>query len=477
MIGFGLRLGKKRSPQAAIAGALDAYTQDVLGAWSSSRRLSTSYTGPLFKIRESSANSELDIYSADDFYTDEDSITGFVGSNSAFIKTLYNQVGTWPNFSNSTAASQMRLVDTGSIDSINNRVACYNQKDVVRSLSFSPQTAGNSWSAIMVLEPDSDYAAQYIAAGSSTYWLGFHSTNDRYYLNAPSPLSTSLVQYDNLHKDAGWSKFKARPVVLGIKVKNGLQEMYLNGWKCASTSIVGNFPLSISHFGFSNVSSISWKGDMSDFIIFNSADFLGFNSVMAEMIDTYAAKQIVVCAGDSLSLGTPTSYANFLHQTTDYGIFLSATIGHRVDQVASTLNGAVNNGFSPRFNGNSKKNICVCLCGVNDLIQGASVETVKTRLSSLWLQQRTAGFKVVASTLTGSQNQSSLTQEKLIELNQWIRTANTEYDSLIDAGASSIIGVGQHTNLTYFQVDYLHLTTAGYEVYATLAKPAIDAVS
>ena len=45
----------------AFVGALDAYASGLAGAWSVSRRLLTSYSGPLVRVRRSSDNAEQDI--------------------------------------------------------------------------------------------------------------------------------------------------------------------------------------------------------------------------------------------------------------------------------------------------------------------------------------------------------------------------------------------------------------------------------
>lgn len=65
-----------------------------IGAWSMARRLVTTYTGPLIRIRRASDNTEQDIgfvESGGHHVLDEAAVTGFVGSSDWFIRTIYDQ--------------------------------------------------------------------------------------------------------------------------------------------------------------------------------------------------------------------------------------------------------------------------------------------------------------------------------------------------------------------------------------------------
>lgn len=106
------------SSGSGFAGALDAYTTDLAGAWSVSRRLLTSHTGSLIRIRRSSDSTEQDIGFNGQGALDTAAIASFVGANNAFVVTIYDQSGAGRHFTQATAASQRRIVAAGVVDTL-----------------------------------------------------------------------------------------------------------------------------------------------------------------------------------------------------------------------------------------------------------------------------------------------------------------------------------------------------------------------
>ena len=102
---------------ASFVGALDAYTTNMDAAWSVSRRLLTSYSGSLIRVRRSSDNNEQDIgYSAATGLLDTASLLSFVGAGNGFVTKVYAQSGgSTKDFVQTTAAAQMRIVNAGSL--------------------------------------------------------------------------------------------------------------------------------------------------------------------------------------------------------------------------------------------------------------------------------------------------------------------------------------------------------------------------
>lgn len=100
---------------------LDTYTGSI-GAYSV-RKLDKDYTGYCMKVRRSSDNTEQDIgfTASGDF--DETALTNFVGANSGYVTTWYDQSGTGNNFTQTTSSYQPRVVNSGTVDKINNKVA------------------------------------------------------------------------------------------------------------------------------------------------------------------------------------------------------------------------------------------------------------------------------------------------------------------------------------------------------------------
>jgi hypothetical protein len=88
------------------------------GAAYSTRRLRTAYSGPLLRVRRSSDNAEQDI-SADAAGCgplDLTALNTFVGANSAFVKTWYDQSGNGINITQATNANQPRIMNAGVLD-------------------------------------------------------------------------------------------------------------------------------------------------------------------------------------------------------------------------------------------------------------------------------------------------------------------------------------------------------------------------
>lgn len=117
------------------SGLLDTYTGSALAY--SLRQLSSTYRGPLIKIRRSNDNAEAEIsfdYSGE---LDTLELKNFVGSNSAFIVAFYDQSGNNRIISQSTATSQARIVNAGTIERINGKVSAYFTDDSYNLSSFN----------------------------------------------------------------------------------------------------------------------------------------------------------------------------------------------------------------------------------------------------------------------------------------------------------------------------------------------------
>lgn len=87
------------------------------------RRLLTSYTGPLVRVRRSSDNTEQDIAAKADGDLDTDALLAFAGSGSAYVVTWYDQSGNGRHFSQADTAAQPRIVNAGAVETTNGKPA------------------------------------------------------------------------------------------------------------------------------------------------------------------------------------------------------------------------------------------------------------------------------------------------------------------------------------------------------------------
>jgi hypothetical protein len=113
----------------AFSFLLDTYSGSS-AAYSVARRLSSTYTGSLIRVRRSSDNAEQDIgYTAGNLL-DEAALTSFVGAGNGFVTTWYDQSGNGNNATQSTAANQPQIVSSGAIVKTSGNItsmSCFNR--------------------------------------------------------------------------------------------------------------------------------------------------------------------------------------------------------------------------------------------------------------------------------------------------------------------------------------------------------------
>jgi hypothetical protein len=103
-----------------ITPPLDIYTGAA--AAYSIRKLRTAYTGNCIRVRRSNDNTEQDIGFTSSGGLDTASMKTFVGTNSGFVTTWYDQSGNARNITQTTAANQPRIINAGIIERQNNNV-------------------------------------------------------------------------------------------------------------------------------------------------------------------------------------------------------------------------------------------------------------------------------------------------------------------------------------------------------------------
>ena len=89
------------------------------------RKLRTAYTGSAIRVRRSNDNSEQNIGFTSSGDLDTASLKTFVGANSGFVTTWYDQSGNARNATQTTAANQPRIVNGGTVERQNNKVSTF----------------------------------------------------------------------------------------------------------------------------------------------------------------------------------------------------------------------------------------------------------------------------------------------------------------------------------------------------------------
>jgi hypothetical protein len=131
--------------RSSFIGSLDAYTTNLDSAWSVSRRLLASYTGPLVRVRRSSDNTEQDIgFVPATGQLDTTALLAFTGGGNGFVRRIYAQTGgSTKDFLQATASVQPRIVNAGNVCTVgtNNRPCCEVVTDNIQFMATTTFTA------------------------------------------------------------------------------------------------------------------------------------------------------------------------------------------------------------------------------------------------------------------------------------------------------------------------------------------------
>jgi hypothetical protein len=165
------------------------------------RKLDKDYTGSAIRVRRSNDNSEQDIGFVGD-NLDTASLKTFVGANSGFVTTWYSQGdSTAVNFTQTTAASQPRIVNAGTVERRNGKPSVFfdgsnDFMDVDNSTAKFNYIHGKSFAKSMIAgvvqygtsnNPNATYillnnnATSLIATGFATYYADNFGDNDVMY--------------------------------------------------------------------------------------------------------------------------------------------------------------------------------------------------------------------------------------------------------------------------------------------------------
>jgi len=234
-----------------------------------------------------------------------------------------------------------------------------------------------------------------------------------------------------------------------------------------------NFPLSLTGAwvgdlgsGYANIGifSSSWKGLISHVRLLN-------RPVTPDEVRSLNPYPVILFDGDSRTGGKPYPFEAFgQSEKTWYGFKHLGTSGAGLELLTSDAPTNVD----PVRNGSDS--ICVIWAGVNN--SGATAEDIHDLIESYCLARKAAGWKVLVCTEIDAQDAGRLANNwptKYLELNTLLRADYTTFaDGLADLGANA--NLQDATNTTYFSVDKVHLTNAGYTVVAGIVGPALAAL-
>lgn len=106
--------GTPPPPPPPAGPPLDPYTTGLAFAYAR-KRLLTSWTGALYRVRRTSDNTEQDIAYDPTSGTDTASLTTFVGSSSGYVSKWYDQSGAGLDLLQATTTAQPQVVNAGTV--------------------------------------------------------------------------------------------------------------------------------------------------------------------------------------------------------------------------------------------------------------------------------------------------------------------------------------------------------------------------
>jgi hypothetical protein len=189
---------------------LDSYSG--ASAAYSLRNLSSAYTGPLIRVRRSSDNVERDIYGTFRGDLDLAALTSFVGANSGFVTTWYDQSGTGRHATQATAASQPRIVNAGAVDTLGGKPAVFfdgtddNMRSAINPLATDLKTVFNVFNLRNTTNTFNPISSFFPVLGSygPTVYLGNSSFEVNKFTNGGSAIvNTSYLLTVDMRKAAG----------------------------------------------------------------------------------------------------------------------------------------------------------------------------------------------------------------------------------------------------------------------------------
>lgn len=180
-----LGFGTGPSGAASFVGALDDYTADMAGAWSVSRRLLSSYEGPLIRVRRTSDNAEADIGYDEDGNLDEAVLLAHVGVSSGQVAKVYGQFAAKDQVQ-ATAGVQPRIVNAGVIDRGSDGAPA-----MLGGRTEAASMSGTDWTLHCKGDRanDANYRIFWELVGINT-WGGKTNTQKLYYQGGPSGVTS-----------------------------------------------------------------------------------------------------------------------------------------------------------------------------------------------------------------------------------------------------------------------------------------------
>lgn len=394
------------------------------------------------------------------------------GADNSTLSTFTDRAGN----SDAAAGGAPKLRTTAALQLNGKNVVQYGgTSDYHQAAAATAGSTQQGWWA--VIYSDSSTTAKLFATDAATgSYLGTVAT---------TAVQTWKAQREDVYSGANGRATNGRWLIL-VGNRNGLtRSLWCNGEDLTRTT---SAMLATDNFVFQvlGASAARWQGFIAEFGLTNQVLSAGdLADLKTYLLNKWMPTQLVVCDGNSLVRGVgfgatalATSYPGVLrtllspsYEVTNFGVG-----GQRIDQMSSDFSNQVGNVWSHR-----SRNIYVAWEFANSMVT-RDAATCQADFTTLCNAAVTAGYTVVALTITGSTGQSADWYTRRTACNTWLRDSarlvrnGGIFHALCDIDArAEFTPAGSIANPTYYS-DNIHLTEAGYAIVAEEVAETVRSV-
>jgi hypothetical protein len=281
------------NPYAFKTLLLDAYG-GAAGAYSL-RKLRDGYAGSAIRVRRSNDNAEQDIGFDAGGNLDEAQLTAFVGANSAFVTTWYDQSGNGRNATQTTSGNQPRIVNSGTVDKDAGRptIKFDGTDDFFQADGLASTTTGEDkpFSLFNVVNPANTNAVKQVFSFGNSGTLTQRIDMLRYENDATNRF---VIRDDanTLSISANSSTYSANARYLNSTFSTGTAyELFRNASSILTYSYnLGTLTLNVAGIGVLRRSVLIeyWNGNISELVYFASNQSANRSGMEAEINGYYS---------------------------------------------------------------------------------------------------------------------------------------------------------------------------------------------
>jgi lysophospholipase L1-like esterase len=244
---------------------------------------------------------------------------------------------------------------------------------------------------------------------------------------------------------------------------------------------------------YTGLGSGLFLGRIGEFLLFDGGvSGVDRDTIESSQMSYYLDGKRIVVHGDSLAYGS--NLGLFTRETINYGGQTRDLLGEGWDVYNRAVPGSSFNNISGGdfhlilsaasridvlYRPSAAQNILVISTGWNDVNGGETALTIKAQFVAYCLARKALGWKVVVAPLpiANYPGQPAVYPAVRFEVNAWLAQHWHEFaDAYTDFSADPVIGNNADTTNTVYWQDQLHMTRAGYAVWAKYLKSAIESV-